>query len=252
MFTHDANPEVDSFIVLHWLLLSVCAGIMNTVAFIGLGTFATHVTGFATLFGVNAAEFQIGNALTALVAPMFFLVGSVISGLCVEARVRRRRAPHYDYVMYLASFLLVAACVIGTLKTFDPERTLHLRRNAMLLSMICMASGLLNAALSYSSHSTVRITHLTGVTTDLGRGIAEMIALRTLRVSELRNDLRMNLLRGFTILAFMAGAVVSAMLFSKLHFKVLLMPAAYLVYAGEHGRRLRTNFRLSELAKAKS
>jgi len=231
--------------------MSVCAGIMNTVAFIGLGTFATHVTGFATLFGVNAAQVQVGNALTALAVPMFFLLGSVISGLCVEARVRQRRAPLYDYVMYLAAFLLIAACVIGSLKDFDPERALHLRRNGILLSLICMASGLLNAALSYSSHSTVRITHLTGVTTDLGRGIAELISLRTLKIAELRKDLRMNFLRGFTILAFSGGALVGAVLFQCIHFKVHLLPAAYLVYAGGHGRRLKTSFRLLEMTRGK-
>ena len=237
--------------MVHWLLMSVCAGIMNTVAFIGLGTFATHVTGFATLFGVNAAQVQVGNALTALAVPMFFLLGSVISGLCVEARVRQRRAPLYDYVMYLAAFLLIAACVIGSLKDFDPERALHLRRNGILLSLICMASGLLNAALSYSSHSTVRITHLTGVTTDLGRGIAELISLRTLKIAELRKDLRMNFLRGFTILAFSGGALVGAVLFQWIHFKVHLLPAAYLVYAGGHGRRLKTSFRLLEMTRGK-
>jgi uncharacterized membrane protein YoaK (UPF0700 family) len=76
--------------------MSFFAGALNAIAFIGLGTFATHVTGFATLFGVHLAEEQFANAWTALIVPIFFLIGAVISGLCVEARVRRKLVPHYD------------------------------------------------------------------------------------------------------------------------------------------------------------
>lgn len=178
MFTKDANQDVDLFIIIHWLLMSLFAGVLNAIAFIGLGTFATHVTGFATLFGVHTAEQHLGNALTALAVPLFFLTGAVISGLCVEARVRRNKKPHYDYVMYACSLLLIVACGIGQLKTpvVNPSY-LHMENNFFLLSAICLASGLINAALSYSSHSTVRITHLTGITTDLGRGRCVSLSL---------------------------------------------------------------------------
>src|SRR4051812_28148114 len=119
MFTKDANQDVDAFILVHWLMMSLCAGVMNVVAFIGLGTFATHVTGFATLFGVHLSELRIGTALAALAVPLFFLGGSVISGLLVEGRVRKGKIPHYDYVMYFCSFLMILAALIGDFRDFD-------------------------------------------------------------------------------------------------------------------------------------
>src|SRR5690606_16288867 len=162
MFTKHANQKIDYFVAVHWLLMSGCAGILNAVAFIGFGTFATHVTGFGTLIGIHASEFRWGHAFAALAVPSFFLIGAIVSGLCVEARVRRDRPPHYDYVMYFCSFLLFLACVVGTNRNIDVVQTyLHVKKNFFLLSSICLASGLINAALSYSSRSTVRITHLT-------------------------------------------------------------------------------------------
>ena len=243
MFTKQANQEVDTFIIIHWLLMSVCAGVMNSVAFIGLGTFATHVTGFGTLFGVHLANYQLGNALAALAVPLFFLLGSVISGLCVESRVRQNKMPHYDYVMYGCCGLLFLACILGNLQSHDSDQNyLHLRKNFVLLSLICLSSGLMNAALSYSSKSTVRITHLTGVTTDLGRGIAELITLRMARASGTQKELRLNLLRILTIFSFMFGALVGAFLFYKIKFYVLLIPGIYFGYAGEHGRNIKSTF----------
>jgi uncharacterized membrane protein YoaK (UPF0700 family) len=218
--------------------MSFFAGSMNAISFVGFGTFATHVTGFATLFGVHVASNHFGNAITALSVPLFFLAGSIISGLLVEARVRRQLKPHYDYVMYLSSFLLSAACIIGTFreKIIDPTY-LHLEKNFVVLSLICLTSGLINAALSYSSRTTVRITHLTGITTDLGRGIAEMIALRFYGMKETHVDMRMNGLRALTILSFALGSVFGGFLYLWAQFAALLIPAAYFIYAGYRGKR---------------
>ncbi len=218
--------------------MSFFAGSMNAISFIGFGTFATHVTGFATLFGLNVASNHFRNAFAALSVPLFFLAGSIISGLCVEARVRRQLKPHYDYVMYFSSFFLSTACIIGTFRTpiINPSY-LHIENNFVVLSLICLTSGLVNAALSYSSRTTVRITHLTGVTTDLGRGIAEMIALRFSGLKESHNDMRMNRLRALTILSFALGSVFGGYLYIWAQFAGLLIPAAYFIYAGYRGKK---------------
>lgn len=218
--------------------MSFFAGALNSISFIGLGTFATHVTGFATLFGVHIAEKNFGNAFAALSVPLFFLSGSVISGLWVEARVRRNQKPHYDYVMYLCSFLLSTACLVGTIQGIELNPTyLHIEKNFIVLSLICLTSGLMNAALSYSSRTTVRITHLTGITTDLGRGIAEIISLRFFKMKADPSERRMNILRALTIVAFALGSVLGAYLYIWAKFGALLFPALYFIYAGRHGRK---------------
>ena len=240
MFTKHANQELDKTIIFHWLLMSVCAGALNAVAFIGLGTFATHVTGFGTLFGVHLAQFQLRNAVAALAVPIFFLLGAVISGLCVEARVRNHKKPHYDYVMYLCCFLMLLGMWLGNQLNFSSDMIyLHSRTNFVLISLICLASGLMNAAFSYSSRATIRITHLTGATTDLGRGIAELISLKLNQEKGGETELRVNLLRVLTIASFMMGGFFGAFLFQRIFFKTLFFPAVYFAYAGNRGRRLK-------------
>ena len=242
MFTRDADQETDSLIWIHWLLMSVCAGIMNSVAFIGLGMFATHVTGFATLIGVNVASFQWRNALTALSVPIFFLLGAIISGLCIEARLRNGKKPHYDYVMYLCSLLLILAVYCSTVETFNSDPShLELKNSFFLLSLICMTSGLMNAALSHSSHSTVRITHLTGITTDLGRGISELISTGHKSYPGKEKVLRLNRLRALTVGAFILGSLSGAILFQFIAFKTLLISAVYFGYAGRHGKNIKVS-----------
>jgi uncharacterized membrane protein YoaK (UPF0700 family) len=244
MFTKHANQELDNVIIVHWLLMTFCAGIINSVALIGLGTFVTHVTGFATLIGVNIASFQIGNALKALAVPIFFLIGSVVSGICVEGQVRQDKKPQYDYVMYACCVLLLTACAIG--KSNQPQygsaASPYLKNNFLVLSLLSLSSGLINAALSYSSHSTVRITHLTGVTTDLGRGIAELISLRMRNIKGTRTELRLNLLRMLTIFSFIIGGIIGAILFHAITFYVLMIPVFYFAYAGERGRKINGAF----------
>lgn len=252
MFTKHANQEVGTIIIFHWILLSVCAGFINAIAFVGLGTFATHVTGFATLFGVHLSQSDShsGNATAALAVPLFFLAGAIVSGLCVEERVRQKKAPHYDYVMYACAGLLVIACFVGDVRNVAPTQTyLEMHRNFVLLSLLCLASGLMNAALSYSSKASVRITHLTGVTTDLGLGLARVLSLRVHGEPVSREETQPNLLRALTVVAFIVGGLGGAFLYRAFRFNALLAPAAYLVYVGHRGKSFRSYFRFPIRAK---
>lgn len=242
MFTRDAHQEITPLILTQWMLLVFCAGIMNVTAFMGLGTFATHVTGFATLFGVHAAALRWGNALAALAVPLFFLLGAIISGLCIDGRIRKNKFPHYDYVMFICSATLFLAAWVGNVLDSNPDHLyVHIKKNFVLLSLICLPSGILNAALSYSSKGTLRITHMTGITTDLGRGIAEVMAAKKSGATNLAKERRQNRLRIYTILCFISGSAFGGFLFQQIDFNVLLFPAAYFLYASLHGRHAKSS-----------
>jgi uncharacterized membrane protein YoaK (UPF0700 family) len=253
MFTKHATEEISFAVIMHWLMMTFAAGSLNSVAFIGLGTFATHVTGFATLFGIHVAESDAHNAFAALFVPVFFLSGAVISGLWIEGRIRHDKPPHYDFVMFLAAVLLFAGCAIGNYRNANLNAGYDsLGRNFGLLSLVCLASGLMNASLSFSSRSTVRVTHLTGITTDLGRGIAELIAVKQHKLRLNSWDRQLNLLRFLTIVFFALGSLAGAVLFKLFSFYALLLPAIYCLYAGEHGRRAKQKFINIDYETAKS
>ncbi len=70
--------------------------------------------------------------------------------------------------------------------------SIGLKESYILLVLLCLASGLQNAAITSSSGRSVRTTHLTGLTTDLGLG---------------------------SIIAFIIGSGVGAWIFLKLGYK---------------------------------
>ena len=219
---------------LHWFLLSGNAGFVNAGAFLGVGTFATHVTGFGTLFGVNAAKGDFRSAWTALFVPLLFLLGAFIGGTLVDVRLETGKAPRYDWAMGLASASLFGVALLGSLDmlgTFGQVLALH--QHPILLSLICFSSGLQNAALTTSSGRSVRISHLTGLTTDLGVGLAKVA------FEERSDDERaLALVRAGTIASFIFGSLVGSFAFLKLGFVTFAGPGLVCAYAAYRGHQV--------------
>ena len=163
----------------------------------------SHVTGFATLFGVHLAHGEVAAAIGISSVPIAFLLGATTAGLLIDRQIHLGKKPHYDYVMYLSAACL-AASALGQNFTQQP--------NYFLLVLLCLASGLQNAATTSSSGSSVRTTHLTGITTDLGLGIARRITLKGKDPCSKKEN-EANLLRIGTIFSFACGSCVAAWLF---------------------------------------
>lgn len=222
--------------ILHWFLLGFNAGCINAGAFLTTGRFVTHVTGFATLFGVDLANRDLEIALSMLSMPVFFLLGGIVCGLLIDRELHYRRRPHYDYVMGLSCLCLLAAALGGSYEAFGPiGRPFHIEEKFVLIALLCLASGLQNGALTTSSGSSVRTTHMTGLTTDLGLGIARMLTFKP-HDDVYRRERVANLLRVGTVLSFIVGSEVGAILFIGLGFRGFLVPAVIAAYAAWHGR----------------
>jgi uncharacterized membrane protein YoaK (UPF0700 family) len=86
---------------------------------------------------------------------------------------------------------------------------------ALLAAMAC---GLQNAMATTYSGAVIRTTHLSGMFTDLGIGLGH--ALRGLPLQR-----RRLLLCGLIIACFLAGGIAGAVLFSRIGYRALLLPA---------------------------
>ncbi|MFI5344780.1 MAG: YoaK family protein [Elusimicrobiota bacterium] len=241
--------------ILHWFLLSFNGGCINAGAFLTTGRFVTHVTGFATLFGVNLANRDVDLAISMLSVPVFFLLGAMIAGLLIDGSIHRKQLPHYDYVMGLCSLCLFTAGLVGRFDRFGSlGLPFHLDGQYPLLALLCLASGLQNGALTTSSGSSVRTTHMTGLTTDLGLGIALMLTY-TPHDDVYRRERVANLLRLGTVLSFIVGSEVGAILFIGLGYRGFLISSAIAAYAAWHGRLFKhaahrpDGFALSDVPK---
>ncbi len=246
MFTHhrDRLTEVTPRVLFHWFLLSFTAGNINAGGFLACGRFITHVTGFATLAGIDFANGKVGSGVGMLAVPVFFLFGVMVSAYCIDRRLNSGRRPLYPLVMGFVAFCLFLVAVGGDLNLFGEfgERV-HLRKEILFLAVLSIASGLMNAAITTSSGAFVRITHLTGITTDLGIGIMRLLAMDP-NASGYRTERIANLYRAGNFLFFAFGSYVGAVLFIRVNYLGFLLPAALALYAmglaiGSHPRAIQ-------------
>jgi uncharacterized membrane protein YoaK (UPF0700 family) len=250
MFHHRVDDESANKVFVKWYVLAFAAGNINAGAFLAAGRFVTHMTGFGTLFGVEVAHARWEGAYGILVVPAFFLLGTIISAYMVDHRFHRGKRPHYDWVMLLEVLCLLAAAIGGRFNVFGAfGEPLKLKTDFALLALLCLASGLQNAAITSATGSSVRTTHLTGITTDLGIGIVRALALKGHGKAH-HQEVRANWLRVGTILSFYTGSVVGAVLFLKVSYAGFYLPAAVAFYGLHQARRENDRQRALEKSQA--
>jgi len=230
MLNQGFHHNLPRSVIFKWMLLSVLSGSVNAGGFLAVSRFVTHVTGFATLFGVDIVNGRIGEAFAILSVPVFFLMGAMLSSFFIDRRYQQKKTPRYGVVFGIVSFCLFAVAMLGTTNNFGVfGEALLLHRDYEMLALLCLASGLQNAAITSASGGVVRTTHLTGLTTDLGIGIS--------RVLFPGDDERLNVrerkalfLKAASIFSFVVGSVIGAYLF--LHYKYLgfLFPSGIALY----------------------
>jgi uncharacterized membrane protein YoaK (UPF0700 family) len=147
--------------------------------------------------------------------------------------------------MTLVTTLLVTAAMGGTLGwfgTFGHEPAL--RQDYFLLALLCAASGLQNAAISTASGASVRTTHLTGITTDLGTGLVRAFYDRAHYAAEMKASL----LRVGTIVSFLLGSTAGAVVYLRFSYLGFLLPAG--LAAVTVWESLRSHRRLRRMRRA--
>lgn len=238
MYSHGIGNLANWRGALGWLLLGFNSGFINAGGFIITGRFVTHVTGFATLFGVDFVRHGWNEALGILSVPIFFLAGAFTSGWLIDRRIFKGQAPRYDWVMGLSSAALFVATFASFVTRLVPfGDALSVKQVYVVLASLCLASGLQNAALTSSSGSSVRTTHLTGVVTDLGIGLATLLSLPSAHERAL-SERRANRLRAATIASFTMGSIIGAGIFFRSQYVGFMIPAAISAIAAWRGRKI--------------
>lgn len=241
MFSHRFDDRVSTTVVAHWFLLSFNGGAINSGGFLATGKFVSHVTGFATLFGEGIANRNFEVAFGLLSVPFFFLIGAFIAGLLIDRPILRNERPYIDWVMGLsAACLFLAGGGAETLHVGEFGELIGLKQSYVFLALLCMACGLQNGAISSSSGKSVRTTHLTGLTTDLGLGLSRVLTLN-LRDDRVKNEIRANYLRIGSISSFVLGSAVGSAVFLKFGYQGFLLPALICCYVAWHGRQNKFN-----------
>jgi uncharacterized membrane protein YoaK (UPF0700 family) len=229
VFAHHIRERLSVKTILQWTLLCLNGGYINAGGFLLTGRFVSHVTGFATLFGTHLAEKDLRLAFEMLSVPLFFLLGSFIAGVLVD-RENKTQSPRFDLVMGLSAICL-GIVSSGIFKSSQNELGMY-----VVIALLCLASGLQNAAISFSSEGSVRTTHLSGTVTDLGLGLARVFTRKT--NSELiRNTRLLNWIRFGCFVAFAVGGTIGATMvlkYGQLCFVIPMLVSAYAAWKSKY------------------
>jgi uncharacterized membrane protein YoaK (UPF0700 family) len=212
--------------VLIWMTLAFQAGILNIGGLLACHSFVSHVTGFATLFGVQVNRGNWTAAEGMLLVPLFFLLGAMLSGFLIDIRLKLHKKPKY-YMVFGFLFLLLFLIVVGGFNGFFGAfgEPLESTEDYTLLAVISLVCGMQNGMVTLVSKSVVRTTHLTGVTTDLGIGLVRVLYSGALG-EKIGEEGRANFMRIGIITFFTCGGAVGYSLFSRYAYRGFLFPMA--------------------------
>lgn len=207
-----------------WMILAFQAGLLNVGGFMACHNFVSHVTGFATLFGIGLGERSYAHALGLLLVPGCFLLGAMLSGMLVDLRLKLGKKPKYYIVFGVLFFLILIVEIAGFNKLWGKfGEPLEHPRDFALLGLLCLICGVQNATVSLVSKSVVRTTHLTGVTTDLGIGLVRVLNRHLLGV-QAAGEGRANLMRIGIIFFFVLGSAAGFEIFRVWEFRGFILP----------------------------
>lgn len=154
-------------------ILAALAGYINALMLSYAGIPVSHMSGPATLLGIDLGHAELQRLLWLLTIMLSFMVGAMISGLMISSTVLRP-GRSYGVALLLEGLLLASAAWNA-----GAENTLP---SLMLAAMAC---GLQNALASSYRGLTLRTTHVTGIVTDIGVLLAHRLRRKQIKTWKL-------------------------------------------------------------------
>ena len=177
------------------VLFAAIAGALNAAGFQAAGFFSANMTGNASSFSDHMA---LGDWPMAGLFALFivtFILGAMVSGLLIQWGGARGSRAKYAYGIVLEGtvvLLLGGAHLLGVLHPYG------------LILGLSFAMGIQNAATTRISNARVRTTHVSGMATDIGLGLAGLLGGGT-RDAEATARLK---LYGGAMAAFIFGGIL--------------------------------------------
>lgn len=203
------------------VLLCLNAGFINGAGFLAFAVLTTNVTGHAALLAVYVATGKARAARMVGLWLLLFLAGAFSSAIYIRKFGRERP---WAYSVPILVIIAVLLFVINYGHGYDHS----LVETEYFAGSLLFAMGMQNALVSMISGSVVRTTHLTGMVTDLGIDLSDVVLRRRAIDTELRRRIYLRLcIIGF----FLAGGIGGGFLFSLYGYRAFAVPVALLLIA---------------------
>ncbi len=202
--------------------LAFVAGGVNSAGFMAFHSFSANMTGNVSMASELLAIEGYDQALGFLTIVLMFILGAFAASLLIEVGKRERRRNIYALTLIAESAILLG---IGGSAVLGVGHS-----NGMLVvGLLSLTMGIQNAASTRISGSRVRTTHVSGVATDIGVGIAMLLGGDVADRAAVRRRLGLHFA---TISAFAIGGVIGVIGYQNLGSFAFALFAAPLITLG--------------------
>ncbi|WP_430912319.1 YoaK family protein [Methylobacterium sp. sgz302541] len=207
------TPQTDERLA--WTFAAV-AGALNAAGFYAFGFYSSNMTGNVSALADHLGIGEGRLALQALALVAAFVTGAMLATLLTNAGRRRRLRGVYAYSIFAEAVLLA---VLGVA---EPWLTAS-GRGTLLPLCLSFLLGLQNATVTQITNARVRTTHVTGMVTDIGIGLANLLERHP---TIARGKLRLHVV---TVVAFLLGGICGVLAYRLIGTSLLLLAAAALL-----------------------
>ena len=219
MFKHQGKTRTNRHNLAIASLLSFVAGMVNVVGYLSIAQLTTNVTGHFALLMEELLGWNLVKVITYFLYLLFFLLGSFVSNLMVEFRMRKNEKLIFIPPVLTEAMLLLLAALAGSWLISNYPN--------LLAYLLLFAMGMQNSLVTSLSNATVRTTHLTGLFTDLGIELSQLFFYKKeAQQHRLRSSIRLRL----TIIGFFfLGGILGGLPFEYMGIRILLVAVVILL-----------------------
>lgn len=219
MFQHEGITRTKKHNLSIASLLSFVAGLVNVAGFLAIQTLTTNVTGHFAFFVDEVFKLEYFLAFIYFLYIFSFLLGSFVSSFLIELISTKGDKNIYVIPTLIESIILILAALFG-------EFLIHENKNLLAFCLL-FAMGLQNALVTKISNATVRTTHLTGLFTDLGIELSQLLFYK--HKNQHRQLVSSIKLRLTIISFFFLGGVLGGVFYDGIKLNILLIAAFTLI-----------------------
>jgi uncharacterized membrane protein YoaK (UPF0700 family) len=207
MLIHDGDTRTPAVDLLLATILAFVAGGVNSVGFLAYGYFSANMTGNVSLVSELLSDWQLRAAATFFFVILMFVIGAFLASLFIQLGKRQQVRTIYALTLGAEGAILM---LVGVCVSVLPGGL----NGVVIVGLVALCMGIQNAASTRISGSRVRTTHVSGLATDIGIGLA--LLWGTMDASH-RSGIAVRLrLHAITIFAFAAGGVGGAFMYTSL------------------------------------
>lgn len=219
MFRHQGETRTLTHNLKIASLLSFVAGNVNVIGFFAVQKLTTNVTGHFAFFVDEFFKLNTWQAFVYFLYILFFLLGAFVSNFIIE--IISRKSDHFIFIVpvILESMILLLIALSG--------RNFIVNYPNVIACSLLFAMGLQNSLVTQISNAVVRTTHLTGLFTDLGIELSQLLFYK---LPEQKLKLFSSIkLRLSIILFFFVGGICGGILYSQIGIPSLILSVVVLL-----------------------